>query len=368
VISHRLLHGSFTATAVVVAAVLSPARPALGATHPSRIPASRASVHPECAVPSAPSSLKAGGGAGKATFTWTAASGNGTPLDAYILRVTAGPNLGQSLSIDPSATSATMTGLAAGTSVTFSLAAHSPCGLGKAATSNTITVTGAASTYVSQVLAAKPDVFYRMADSSLAVMADSSGHGYDGFYLPGNTTLGAAGPLAADPSTAASGNGGSYLGQVNVDQLPTGNSSRTVEAWAQDTIDESGRPLLAWGNTSGSASDQQFVIYENANGITVDAGYDSHFLPSRYPLNDGVWHLVTVVYNGTKLAIYIDGAAIGTTTFTATLATTATGLDIGESYYGSTADLAIYPTALTSATIAAHYRAANSTDVPRSSR
>jgi hypothetical protein len=153
------------------------------------------------------------------------------------------------------------------------------------------------------VLAAKPDVFYRMADSSLAMMADSSGHGYDGVYLSGNTTLGAAGPLTADPSTGASGDGGSYLGHVDVAKLPTGNGSRTVELWAQDTPDESGRPLAAWGNTSGSASDQQFVIDENASGITVDAGYDSHYLPSRYPLDDGVWHLVTVVYNGTKLTV-----------------------------------------------------------------
>src|SRR6202020_571060 len=51
-----------------------------------------------CAVPSAPGNVTASGSANAATVTWTAPSGNGTALDAYVLRAVSGPDLGQSVS------------------------------------------------------------------------------------------------------------------------------------------------------------------------------------------------------------------------------------------------------------------------------
>jgi hypothetical protein len=297
------------------------------------------------------------GGPSAADVSWGAASAAGTTITGYLIRALGGPGAGVSQMLPGDATGTRITGLAAG-SYAFQVQGVDSYGLGLPVTTNTVAVTGPASTYASAVLAGKPDVFYRMGDSSLAVMADSSGHGLDGFYNPdGSTTLGATGPLASDPAPAATETS-AYLGQVNVDTLPLGNTARTVELWAQDASDLSGRPLILWGNTSGSASDQQFVITENATGITVDAGYDPVFLPSRYALDDGAWHLITVVYNGTKLTAYIDGVSIGTAAFTAPLATTPSGLAIGDYSPCTLADLAIYPTALTTSTIKAHYAAA----------
>jgi hypothetical protein len=140
-----------------------------------------------------------------------------------------------------------------------------------------------------------------------------------------------------------------------VDSLPAGNSARTVELWARDATDQTGRPLVSWGN--GNNEDQLFSVIEGADGITVNAAYDSVSLPSSQALDDGTWHLITVVYNGTKLAVYVDGVSIGTAQFTGTLDTAASLLAIGDYTSASIADVAIYPTALSTATIAAHYKA-----------
>jgi hypothetical protein len=385
--SHRRLVTALAAATTVLAVMIAPAGPAFAGVHPRRhhlatptlsVPPAPPAGQPErkappstgpgrarqasrhgrrnCAVPSAPGNVTASGSANAATVTWTAPSGNGTALDAYVLRAVSGPDLGQSVSVDPSATSATMTGLAAA-QTSFSLAAHSPCGLGPAVTSNAVTVSGTASTYASGVLTGSPDVFYRMADSSLALMADSSGNAFDGGYEDnGDATLGTAGPLPGDPSTALSGIGGyAPLATVGTVKLPERATARTVEVWVQDTYDESGRALVSWGTDS---TDEQFSVAENANGITVDAGNDAHTLTSPYPLDDGVWHLLTVTVSGSKITMYVDGVSIGTATFTGTLDTTGASLAVGyELYQGSEADLAVYPTALSAATVAAHFTA-----------
>jgi hypothetical protein len=310
--------------------------------------------HPACTVPSAPVNFTATGGSNAASFTWTAPSGNGTALDAYMLRVESGPNFGQSVALDPSDTSATMTSLTSGAGITFSLGAHSACGLGPAAVSNAVSVIGAAPTYDSAVLADQPAVFYRMADSATALMADSSGNEADGVYDPGVAELGAPGPLANDSSTGVASNGGPQLATAASPQLSQGASPRTVEMWVQDTYDESGRALVSWGNTG--MEDGAFTVYETADGVAVDAGNDYHALTSPYPLDDGVWHLITVTFSGSQLTMYVDGVPIGSTAFTGTLDTSGTSLAVGSSLItGSMADLAIYPTALSAATVAAHF-------------
>jgi Concanavalin A-like lectin/glucanases superfamily len=54
--------------------------------------------------------------------------------------------------------------------------------------------------------------------------------------------------------------------------------------------------------------------------------------------------------------MYVDGVPIGSVTLTSPLATSGTSLAIGTYFLtGSLADLAIYPTALSPATIAAHF-------------
>jgi hypothetical protein len=80
-------------------------------------------------VPSAPGSVAALPGDRRATVSWSAASGNGSPITAYT--VTASPG-GATVSVSGSARSAVVTGLANGTAYTFTVRATSAAGTGPA--------------------------------------------------------------------------------------------------------------------------------------------------------------------------------------------------------------------------------------------
>lgn len=88
-------------------------------------------------VPGPPGSVKATAGGGAATVTWSAATPDGSPVTGYI--VTSSPG-GKSATVGGTATSATVSGLSAGTSYTFTVAATNSFGSGPAsAPSNAVT-------------------------------------------------------------------------------------------------------------------------------------------------------------------------------------------------------------------------------------
>ena len=292
-------------------------------------------------------------------MTWTAAKGNGHAIDAYVAREATGPDAGASIATNGSATTATLTGLAGGTAATFSVVAENECGTGPAATSAAVTPTGAASTYLGSVLASTPSALYRLAEPSGTVMADSSGHDADGFYSS-QETLGQGAALASDSAPSAGySNCCSGIGTASP-ALPLGNDARTVEAWVKTTSMTGEQAVAGYGQTG---ADEAFIVSVSSQAIGVD-GYDDYLqFPTPRLIDDGHWHLIIVTWSGTTVDVYLDGQMVGSAAFSGTL-DTVKPVDLTVAQFsgygiftGDVADVAVYPSALSAATVAAHFAA-----------
>jgi inosine-uridine nucleoside N-ribohydrolase len=339
------------------------------AVYPTALSAARVLAHFTAsgyARPAAPGSPAATAGINSATVTWTAPAPSGSPIKDYVVTALLAGKPVASQSVNATGTSTVIGGLKGGSAYTFNIAAVNSYGTGASATTPGVTPTGGASTYASTVLSDKPSVFYRLGDTSTAVMPDSSGHGYNGAYSAANVTQNVAGPLTGDPTTAVTTGQnnqgvGSYAGSV----LPLYNSARTVEAWINTTQNSNGMALASWG-ASGTNTAMAAYVYPNA--IALDGYQDNQVLPTPYPIDDGVWHLVALTYDGTTITGYLDGLPIGTAHFASALDTLPGGLAVGltvwnsNQYYNSSiADVAVYPTALKAARVLAHFTASNLT-------
>jgi len=92
------------------------------------------------ALPASPGGVAATGGTGQATVTWTTPSGNGGTIASYTVTPYIGTTAGTPVPVSAPANSATVTGLANGTTYTFQVTATSSIGTGQPGTSNAVTV------------------------------------------------------------------------------------------------------------------------------------------------------------------------------------------------------------------------------------
>ncbi|HEY2575499.1 MAG TPA: LamG-like jellyroll fold domain-containing protein, partial [Streptosporangiaceae bacterium] len=314
----------------------------------------------QCPVPSAPGSVSATAGANQATVTWSAANGNGSTITAYLIREATGADAGASITTSGSATTATLTGLAGAAAATFSVVAQSSCGAGPAGTSAAVTPGGATSTYLGSVQASGPAAFYRLAEPGGAtVIADSSGNDADGTYS-GQESLGQAAALASDPATSTGyATCCSGIGSASP-ALPMFSAARTVEAWVNTSSGTTNQAIASYGATT---TDEAFIVSVSAGSINVDGWNDYLEFPIPRPVDDGHWHLLDVSYDGTTVTVYLDGQQVGSAPFAGTVNTfDPAGLTMGVfSNYnvlnGDEADVAVYPAALTPATVTAHFGA-----------
>ena len=134
------------------------------------------------AVPAAPASVTALGGANQATVGWAAATSPGAPVSSYLVTAYSGSTAEYSKAVPGTASSAVITGLPAKVGFTFHVVARNPYrpSQGSAA----VTPTGSSTTYASGVLADGPSAYYRLGDTTTSVLADSSGKGRPGCTTP----------------------------------------------------------------------------------------------------------------------------------------------------------------------------------------
>jgi hypothetical protein len=143
-------------------------------------------VHPK--VPSAPQSVTAVGGFGGATVSWASpASDGGAPWSKYV--VTASPG-GAKATVGARATSATVTGLAARSTYSFTVVAVNVVGASPAGKSNAVTTQAvpppqttpapiSTSRYIRNVSSAtSTDLSTMRAEGAADAKANPSGHGY----------------------------------------------------------------------------------------------------------------------------------------------------------------------------------------------
>ena len=312
-----------------------------------------------CAVPGFPSPAAATGGQNDAEVSWSAAAENGTPVSGYIVTAYDGTTPENAVGTDGGTTSATVTGLVAGITYTFTVAAQSACGAGPSVTTNSVTPTGALSTYASSVLGDGPSVYYRLSDLGGPFAADSSGHGLLGFYnydvqFGGHDVLGdTESPLVSDPlNTSVDFVGGDCCNYTSgmVDPsaagLPGAGQPVTAEMWFKaggaDTY-----LLDLWGDLNVYIKSPVVFL---VNGLTFT---------TPYQVTDGSWHMLDAVDDGTQLTLYLDGQAIGSQATGATGG--ASSLEVGRRGRGPLDQVAIYPEALTATQVTNHFTASGDT-------
>jgi Concanavalin A-like lectin/glucanases superfamily/Right handed beta helix region len=225
-----------------------------------------------------------------------------------------------------------------------------------------------ASPYSDVVLADAPHGYWRLGDAA-GPAADASGFGSPGTY-GGGVTLGVAGALPADPSTAARFDGVNDLvtmGDPVSGALDFGSGDFSVELWVRTAVN--GERSLVAKRGSGAGSWLLTVTDDTGHVGQIRAGVSDGVagqqVYSTRAIDDGVWHHVIVVADrGSALRFYVDGVAAGTAPSPPPGSVSNTGpFQLGKiSGYqhlnGDLDEVAVYATALTPAQVAAHYGAA----------
>ena len=241
------------------------------------------------------------------------------------------------------------------------------------------------SAYPTAVNQDSPAVYYRLDETTGSTAKDLSGNHRDGTY-GSNAALGDDGALPSDSADTAVRFSPGWGVTQSGDGLPGGAAPRTVEFWARAEPGVGGDrlPTFLYGGVSGGGTNDQFRVQLGSDGklwLTVDstasytAGQYTLALPTSW--TDANWHLYDVTYDGgTDITGYMDGQQVGSIALPAPLATDtsagSTGLRLGSvvSAFGNIPEdvdadeFAVYPTALTTAQINAHWTAGESTTGP----
>ena len=215
-------------------------------------------------------------------------------------------------------------------------------------------------TYPQAVLADSPAGYWRLQETSGTTAADSSGNGNPGTYT-GGYTLGESGPFGSEKGALFDGSTG-YVTVPSAAILQL-TSPFTLEMWAKVyslsqvdtyTLDKDNDYALIYGYAADS-----YAFYSQAVGAPSDTA-------TLIPIADANWHYVAMTYDGATMVGYLDGAskvsvaatfACGKTTDPLTIAVTSNAGVRNGYYHGTVAEVAVYPTALSAARVAAHYAA-----------
>lgn len=190
--------------------------------------------------------------------------------------------------------------------------------------------------YAATILADSPSMYYRLDEPAfnsypsrssypVAFNYGTVGTAGNGVYEPG-TAVGAAGPtfpgLSGNTAVAINGDYGAVDvggGQIPLQLNPVGNAPQTIVAWFQlDPADARFQEIASRGDNS-----YRLAINGNnsANGST--APWDNEYNPGNNPqpgfanlsdvltngarFNDGNWHMVAGVSDGSTASLYLDG-------------------------------------------------------------
>jgi hypothetical protein len=205
------------------------------------------------------------------------------------------------------------------------------------------------------VLADGPLGYWRLGETSGTVAADSSGFGRNGTYT--HTTLGVAGALAHDSNAAARFNGVDATVQVGNDTAVRLNGSFTIEFWARQLSFSQPAPGIL---SKGSGGDKNsYSVNEKANG-ELYLKRNNKVVSSGPGALTSTFKYFALTYDGSFARWYVNGVLSTTSAIVLPNSNGAPVLQIGKGQdYGNNDldEVALYPSALSAARIAAHYAA-----------
>jgi hypothetical protein len=230
-----------------------------------------------------------------------------------------------------------------------------------------------AADYPKEILADNPLLYYRFNDPApvdAAFNRGIAGLSANGAYL-GGVTHRVPGALAGSGSGAAEylGNGGRTSVPFIPELNPPAASPFTIEAWVKPTIEGAGNAQCPLFNRHSTGNRQGWVFFQrpSAQGFNFRM-YDQNGSTQSVdltggPYTIGEWSHLVAVWNGSSATLYVNGVSVGSQA-AGYVANTDAPLGIGaysadnpgdNAFTGSLDEVAFYNTALTSATILAHY-------------
>lgn len=222
--------------------------------------------------------------------------------------------------------------------------------------------------YSATVLSDSPVAYYRLDEPSGPTLCDSSTTAANGAYKSAGVTLGVAGALLNSPDPAAQvaspsagvGDGGPGL---------TGNHSFTFEGWFRSTGTDQTQVLVDMGlGGAGNIAGLGSTITTAGSSILLDTFDGVVYWPTgSVNVYDQQWHYLAVTYDqGTgQVTGYLDGKDLGPKAPPHPLHLGVSNIRVGwwidtflnRPFIGDMDEIAVYPSALSQARIAAHFAA-----------
>lgn len=215
--------------------------------------------------------------------------------------------------------------------------------------------TSSSSPYANDVLADGPSAYFRFGEAAGAVEAADSVPGGLPATVMSRQNFGTPGALAADADTAVRISTFTQNGHVKrpaTAGLPVGDEARTVEGWLKTPHGGNAvHTLAAWGDVA---------VRARAHSVVLDvAGQPQLSFSTLREIADDRWHHIAVTYDSGTVTAYLDGVSLGSSATAGPLATPAvaelTMAAVGWQTTTSFDEIAVYPSALPEARIAAHF-------------
>jgi len=215
-----------------------------------------------------------------------------------------------------------------------------------------------ASPYRDAIMADHPVGYWRLAETTGNAL-DETGNATGGRYN-GGVTRGVPGALAGDTNLAARFDGvDDYVSVPDNGPMDVADTF-TYELWFKRGPNQGVTQRLlhkgAGPAALGFGTNNKVVLLPGGTGATATAS-------SATAVLDQAWHHLVATKSGPDVHIYLDGVDVTAPGTNATMTTSTNALNIGRATTGTAytgADLdevAIYPVALSSARVLAHYQA-----------
>lgn len=179
-----------------------------------------------------------------------------------------------------------------------------------ASTANHLAAANSFVRYDSAVLADGPHFYWRLADGTTGIAADSTGRGRTGAYYGGVSSV-PAGPLRSEPDAAIQLSASGYVARTATSSF----GAQSVELWFA-TTSTTGGPLMGLGDrASGRSTQVRRSLYLGDDG-RLHFGVSDTFgfkvtvsSPTSYA--NGQWHHVVATFSALgTLTLFVDGQQV----------------------------------------------------------
>ncbi|MFG2311910.1 LamG-like jellyroll fold domain-containing protein [Streptomyces sp. NPDC048566] len=175
----------------------------------------------------------------------------------------------------------------------------------------TVTVPTSAQKYPAKVLDDGADLYWRYDESGTPFVGDTSSGDQSGIHVNG-PSLRQTPAAVTGPSTAIGFDGTDQI--VYSDKRTTVPSQYSIETWFKTTTTRGGKLVGFGNNTTRASGNYDKHVYMRNDGRLVFGVWTgtARTITTPASYNNGSWHHVVATQGSSGMALYVDGAQVGT--------------------------------------------------------